>query len=201
MRRYAAAAVALLGLSGSVMAADVLPPAAPPAQPVAYVEPPQVLDWTGPYAGMIAGYGWGTFANGISASINGAVAGAFTGYNFQRGRLVFGTEFDFMWSNRSDGGTNAVNWSGNGRGRFGYLINDSLLVYGTAGVAAGGSFTAISSYTTEIGWTAGAGVEMGNDVVFGRVEYLYANYGTVAGAGTTTLSTQEIRAGVGIRFW
>lgn len=200
MKKYAAAAVALVVVSGSVMAADI-PSLAPPAPPAVYIEPSTVVDWTGPYAGMVAGYGWGAFGGDITASINGAVAGAFTGYNYQRNRLVFGTEADFMWSNRNDGGTNAVNWSGNARGRFGYLINDSLMVYGTAGVAVGGSFTAVSSYTTEIGWTAGAGVELGNEIVFGRVEYLYANYGTVAGAGATTLSTQEVRAGVGIRFW
>jgi len=200
MKKYVAAIVASVGLSGSVLAADFAPIAAPQPAPV-YIDPPIVLDWTGPYAGMVAGWGWGSFADGITASVSGAVAGAFTGYNFQRERLVFGIELDFMWSNRNDGGTNAVNWSGNARGRFGYLITPSILAYATGGVAVGGSFTAISSYTTEIGWTAGAGIEIGNDIVFGRLEYLYANYGTVSGAGTTTLSTQEVRAGVGIRFW
>ncbi|MCW5695447.1 MAG: porin family protein [Bauldia sp.] len=201
MRKYAAAIVASVGLSGIAVAADTPPPLAPPAPPPVYVEPPAVIDWTGPYAGMVAGWGWGSFADGITAPLSGAVAGAFTGYNFQRGRFVLGTEFDFMWSNRTDGGTNAVNWSGNGRGRLGYLVTDSILVYGTGGVAVGGSFTAVSSYTTEIGWTAGGGIEIGNSIVFGRLEYLYANYGSVTGAGATTLSTQEVRAGVGIRFW
>ena len=96
----------------------------------------------------------------------------------------------------------SIDWLGTVRGRFGYLVTPTLLVYGTGGLAYGG-VTARTSITqqwggneygpslispgaagnisdTRVGWTLGGGVEwffLQNWSV--KVEYLYYDLGNV----------------------
>jgi outer membrane immunogenic protein len=96
---------------------------------------------------------------------NGVVGGFQVGYNKEFGNFVLGVESDFDLSSIDTSvgsATIKLPWFGTTRGRAGYLINPSLLLYGTGGVAygrmdisSGGSFTNFGG----VGWAAGAGIE------------------------------------------
>jgi outer membrane immunogenic protein len=95
--------------------------------------------------------------------------------------------------------TKSVNYLGTLRGRFGYLLTPTLLIFGDGGLAYGGvnsstgvietlgfvdtpapfgTFGSISN--TRVGWTAGAGVEwMFLPNWSAKVEYLYYDLGSV----------------------
>jgi outer membrane immunogenic protein len=120
MRRFLLiGAIALLSI-GAASAADFPYKAIP-----ATVAP--ISNWSGPYVGLSAGYGWGdvrttsqslttdgpgvglpagsfkpasTFT-GLDAKqdMNGAIAGGFAGYNYQIGKIVVGGETEAFWSN------------------------------------------------------------------------------------------------------
>ena len=99
-------------------------------------------------------------------SAGGVVGGAQVGYNFQFNQFVLGVETDFQGTSISGGGNNAdasssrppitirvrqlpdpreprgsanasLSWFGTVRGRAGYLITPTLLLYGTGGFAYG----------------------------------------------------------------
>jgi len=93
------------------------------------------------------------------------------------------------------------------RGRVGYLINPTTLLYGTGGLAYGGIGVSgtitdgcfsgaphacapgswgFSKNATNVGWTAGGGVEgvVPNTANWTwKVEYLYLDLGSVSGTG------------------
>jgi outer membrane immunogenic protein len=269
-------AIALALSAGTGFAADL-----PSMKAPVYVPPPPPPLWTGFYAGLNAGYGWGAtgtagtaslplfdgvaaqanaldparqlagtglisgstaLANSGVASVNqgGFVGGGQIGYNYQwNQQIVAGLEVDFQGSTMSGGGgyggasqdsiswkdpfipglspcvTNGctvvrnalgvgevnagVDWLGTVRGRVGYLVTPTALVYATGGLAYGGVHASAThagaipatvtglndaqfpvpftysqfngnylfpmvpgagSYSnTQVGWTAGAGVE------------------------------------------
>jgi outer membrane immunogenic protein len=110
--RKAVVVAAILALSGSAFAADV-PIYKAPRHKVPYVER---ANWTGFYAGINLGYGWGTaesnfsvsagalFGAGIASdtlSPRGFIAGGQAGYNFQVGSVVYGLEGDLQYSGQS----------------------------------------------------------------------------------------------------
>jgi outer membrane immunogenic protein len=110
------AGIALLALTGTAAAAD-LPKKAP-----VYKAPPPIVDpwtWTGVYIGVNAGYSWGrsdthvdyfTSPGGlpivpppgsitdVKFDLNGGIAGAQIGANWQSGVWVIGGEADIQWS-------------------------------------------------------------------------------------------------------
>lgn len=193
-----------------------------------------VPTWTGWYAGVNVGYGWGSepvvitgdpflmtigIPNGvvpatIASDPGGFIAGGQVGYNYQTGQWVFGIEADLQWSNIKKQQSvftaapasppfmtideQSLDWFGTLRGRIGYSPSASWLLYGTAGLAYGGSSIsglsmiqpifppcflsycgAGSISSTLVGWTAGAGFEY----AFARnwsvkAEYLYYDLGT-----------------------
>lgn len=150
------------------------------------------------------------------------VGGGFIGYRWQFGNYVYGVEGDALWqratssatlsylcppgggacgpggANRSEDfyGSITQGWEGSIRGRYGYLMTPSTLIYGTAGVAflqVKGSFSYYASQPTApvntayasgdwsdvlVGGTVGAGVEtqvsMGLKV---RGEYRFSHFG------------------------
>lgn len=248
MKNIVSAAAIIAALTaGSALAADLPSHKAPPAP---------VFSWTGAYAGLNAGYNFGT--NGNVQSVNSApnwleaapdqgeaftaaagplamsgssahtqsgfIGGAQFGYNYQWGtKYVFGIETDIQGTNSFGsstinggaslssyykgndgiGGNNGIasskatgttvvdaglSYLGTLRGRIGYLVMPTLLVYGTGGFTYGGAYakvtqtaydtlgypvsTAIGTvYSTSTwtgggrqnqiltGWNAGAGVE------------------------------------------
>jgi outer membrane immunogenic protein len=79
--------------------------------------------WSGPYIGLHVGYGrgdndWRDFTDPVnqtsfpgpdaSYDISGALAGGQIGYNWQRGRYVFGLEADVSWSDIDGAGADIV---------------------------------------------------------------------------------------------
>jgi outer membrane immunogenic protein len=119
MKRILLSSIAILGISGAALAADL--PArtmAPAFEPSPFAGAP-IFTWTGFYGGVNAGYAWagaransftipmGTFDNG--ATTGGTVTydgkdnrGGFTGggqlgYNYQFGQFVVGVETDVQY--------------------------------------------------------------------------------------------------------
>ncbi len=98
---------ALIGLSGTVFAAD-LPPS-PPRAPAVYVPAVvPVYNWGGIYLGINGGYGFGksTWTDPLNPSgtttsgsfnVNGGLVGGTLGVNFQADAFVFGVEGDVDW--------------------------------------------------------------------------------------------------------
>jgi outer membrane immunogenic protein len=211
------AATLALCMPRAAAAADMgLPP--PPA---AFVSP-VFTTWTGFYAGLNAGYAFGTSdwdAPAISADPDGAVVGGTLGYNMQHGSWVFGLEGDFDWADITGSKTCALgtcetkaDWFATARGRVGYAFNNAL-IYATGGGAFADVKASNSVWTsttkTMTGWTAGAGVEyafQGNWSA--KVEYLYSDLGTFdCGAtcanvtpGDISYTTSTVRGGINYRF-
>jgi outer membrane immunogenic protein len=214
-------AIALALSTTSAFSAD-LPSykAPPPAAPV--------FSWTGAYAGLNAGYGFGTNnnsnvsllnsgswsvttvtnstfvipgsyigaasgANSTSISQSGFVGGAQFGFNYQINQnFVVGFETDIQGTamrgnsngfgifgsnsntnNSASSGVYAnqngafvttvqagIDYIGTARGRVGYLLGPSLLLYGTAGLAYGGAWANVvtngASTTTAFAYASGS---------------------------------------------
>ncbi|MDN2565002.1 porin family protein [Aquibium sp. A9E412] len=189
----------------------------PPAAPAAPMEVPPVASWSGPYVGATVGYGFlGHTDTGIPAGneidTDGFSGSAFGGYNMQSGTFVYGVEGDIGYSGVD--GTNAgvrseAGVEGSLRARLGLAATDTVLVYGTAGGAAGNvkiTDPAGSDSNTMLGWTAGVGVDAKlTEQVFGRLEYRYTDYGsetfnTGSGAQSVDATSNKIMLGVGMKF-
>jgi outer membrane immunogenic protein len=189
--------------AGSAAAADL------PRGPAPYYPPPSsIYNWTGPYAGLNVGYEWGKVTNS-SIEPSGVAGGGQLGYNWQIGQFVFGGETDIQISGADD--TFAPYkfsnpWFGTVRGRAGFAINNMLL-YGTAGLAYGelkGEFFGIDENKTHIGWTAGAGLEVGFMPNWSaKLEYLYMDLGNRSYSITGVdngLHANYLRLGVNYHF-
>jgi outer membrane immunogenic protein len=149
--------------------------------------------------------------------------GGYAGYNWQFGpSWVAGVEADFAWADKrvtaigvpgctinctgfpgpqADLSSVRMRWDASARGRLGFLVAPSVLLYGTGGVAwqdietsatcqhssadpfcfvlPGKPFITATNSTTRIGWTIGAGIDaMLSPNWIARAEYRYANFGT-----------------------
>ncbi len=199
---FAAATVAVV--SGAALAADL------PRGPSPYYAPAPVstYNWGGAYAGLNLGYQWGKVSNS-SINPSGIFGGGQLGYNWQNGQFVFGGETDIQLSSADD--TFAPYkfsnpWFGTLRARIGYAMNN-ILFFGTGGLAYGdvkGEFNALTETKTEVGWTLGAGMEVGFTPNWSaKVEYLYMDLGerafSVTGANNG-LSSSLLRFGVNYHF-
>ena len=172
----------------SANAADArIPYGVPPPQygPAPYAPLPPLLPclWLGPYVGANAGFQWTSNVGGLSPS--GVTGGIQGGYNWQNGPFVYGVEADFNLSNASGTFANyqfSNPWFGTLRGRAGYVVDNAVFLYGTAGLAVGISTVTLgglSDSSGHAGWTIGAGAEFAlAPLGFGpnwsaKVEYLY----------------------------
>lgn len=208
----ASCAVIALGAT-AVSAADIPMRQAAPATAPVYVASP-VYNWTGFYAGVTGGGGWGTSNfGGASYDVDGGIFSGALGYNFQTGPVVFGLEGDIGFSNiRGSAGCGITNcdtankWLGTVRGRLGYAAGN-YMPYVTGGWAFGGVDTWVtgvgSASDTRSGWTLGGGVEA---AVAGpwtaKIEYLHVDLGrgsAVAGSDAS-FKTNIVRAGLNYRF-
>ncbi|HLN38963.1 MAG TPA: outer membrane protein [Xanthobacteraceae bacterium] len=105
----------------------------------------------------------------------------------------------------------SLEWFGTARGRLGVTLVPSVLAYVTGGLAYGSiktsgnlsgfnpggvaSALAFTNSTTKAGWTLGGGLETRlADRWTGKIEYLYADYGTVSGMVVNTV------AGIGANY-
>ena len=194
-------------VSASAQAADIYG-RRPYAQPYT-VNQPLANSWIGPYIGGNLGYGWGDVSNN-GAKPSGVLGGLQAGYNWQNGAWVAGIEADIQLNSSDD--TFAAwkfsnPWFGTVRGRVGYAFN-SILLYGTGGLAFG-SLKAqlpggLSETNTSAGWTVGAGAEFAiNQNWSAKVEYLYVdlsekNFLMTGVSNGYQFST--VRVGVNYRF-
>ena len=169
-------------------------------------------------------------------SAGGVVGGAQLGYNFQLGQsAVLGVETDFQGTSIGGSGNNAplalyptfygnpannyltpvgalpgsnvsLAWFGTVRGRAGWLVTPTFLVYGTAGFAYG-QVDAFGWSNTRTGWTAGGGVEwMFAPHWSAKAEYLYVDLSNMSGYGAWNIGQSfqpqinVVRAGVNYHF-
>jgi outer membrane immunogenic protein len=205
MKRIARAAALLVTVAGGAASAADLP------HPSYYTAtaPLSAYSWTGPYLGGNLGYAWGTTSNNPTRP-SGFAGGVEGGYNWQAGQFVFGGEADIQLSNAND---TFAPWKfsnprfGTLRGRAGFTVSN-LLIYGTAGVALGElqvqTFGLASETLTNVGWTAGAGIEAGFAARWSaKVEYLFVDLASNSYALTGTsngLSASQFRFGVNYHF-
>jgi outer membrane immunogenic protein len=217
MKKLLLASVGLLAFGiASASAADIIRARrAPPPAPI--VTP--VFNWTGFYAGINGGYGWGgstSFSTPFPSSsfdTSGGLVGGTLGYNYQMNQIVFGIEgdIDASWIKGSGicGGLPCQtknSWLGTARGRVGYAF-DRFMPYVTGGLAVGdvkNTITPIGSASdTRVGWTVGGGLEAN---LWGpwsaKVEYLYVDLGSgpsVVGS-SADFKTNIVRAGLNYHF-
>jgi outer membrane immunogenic protein len=184
-------------LVGAVIAAFAFTaPAKAADAPIVY-KAPQSFDWSGLYAGVHAGYGWGNLGG---VDLDGFLGGVQVGANWHLSRnWVIGVEVDFAGTDIGTGGLRQ-DWLFTARARLGYAF-DRVLVYATAGVAATDfNNAAISGF---VGGIYGVGIEY----AFARnwsakVEYLYVDYGTeiLPIFGGVALDNSLLRFGVNYHF-
>jgi outer membrane immunogenic protein len=214
------AALGLLATPLAVKAADM--PLSRPYYKAAPHASFSYYSWSGLYAGLNAGYGFGTSnwdGLGVSPKPKGGLFGLTVGYNWQAGSFVYGLEGDYAFSmGKGDaacglGSCETKNsWLGTARGRIGYAF-DRFLPYVTGGAAFGdikasNTLTGASATTTKVGYAVGAGLEyafLGNWTA--KVEYLYADLGKsdcgiACGvvANNVSLSENIVRVGLNYKF-
>jgi len=193
--------------------------------PTYYAPAPASTNWTGFYAGINGGYGfgkseWDPLVVSTNPSPKGFLAGFTLGYNYQSGAWVWGFEGDLDFSDMKGSAACGVatcetknSWLGTARARLGYAGGSNWLVYATGGAAVGdvkASNSLVGTATAnKIGWTAGAGAEYAmwsNWTV--KAEYLYVDLGSTtcdvscaAFVGDkVTFKANLLRAGVNYRF-
>jgi outer membrane immunogenic protein len=189
----------------------------------------------------------GQVASSLGGNPQGMLGGLQIGYNYQTGAFVWGIEADFQMS--AIGANSAVSTAipgffpvttsgsqdllrfGTVRGRLGYTVWPSLLLYGTGGLAYGsgevssfinttpgcpGFCGGLTTTTQLTGWTAGVGAEyMFTPNWSGKLEYLYYDLGSISqqygdifgrfpgtsGATSTAFKGDIVRIGMNYKFW
>jgi outer membrane immunogenic protein len=196
MRKVLLASVAAVALSASAQAADL---GGARAAIAAEVVAPADL-WSGFYAGIHAGYGFGRSRPGfpgvdLSDSLNGAVIGGQFGWNYQVGQFVLGLEATLAYAGLSGSGADFgggatlrtdAKWLTTMGPRLGYAF-DRALVYAKGGFAAGGFSSGLiipglgdfRGASVRTGWFLGAGIEYAIAANWSvRAEYNYLNFGS-----------------------
>ena len=207
MKKLLLAACAIGALAPQALAGDL-----PLQRRSNYVAPEvsrSLFNWTGFYAGVHGGYGWGS-AGGLSP--DGFVGGAQLGYNYQFApNGVVGIEGDITGTvnhNSSAGVKFGTDYIGTIRGRAGYTM-DRVMFYVTGGAAYGRGDLEIAGLSNDQfhwGWTLGGGVEaMITPNVSARLEYLYVDlaketYQSVLGPTNIGVTSSIVRGGVNYRF-
>jgi outer membrane immunogenic protein len=198
--------------------------------PPAYI--PQATNWTGFYVGVHLGGGWSNadWTNPVSGLTDnlrngGVFGGAQMGVNYQFDSIVLGVEGDFSGTSLKPSGTDAAGfmhgtstyWTSTVTGRLGYAINQALF-FAKGGVAFADERDTVTSplgvfsstgTTTQVGWTAGGGLEYALDRNWSaKIEYDYLGFGSqsvpatalVGAPGSVDLNIQRVMAGVNYRF-
>jgi outer membrane immunogenic protein len=206
----------IIASAALICAAATAVPATAGSGPAGFAPPFYPSIWQGLYGGVHLGFGW-------SGDADGFVGGAQAGYNWQSQQYVYGIEADISLSDIGVSGSAtacdpflgcatahasaSIDWLATVRGRFGVLVQPTLLVYGTAGVGfvsaeghasvivpGAGSLRASVS-ETDTGFVYGVGVEKKfSDTMSARVEYL--GFGGLDNFGDFGI----VRAGLNFKF-
>ena len=225
MKRQALSLAALLLLTATASAADL----GWNAGTSTIYSPTPVSGWSGFYAGINGGYGWGTQtrepAAGGAETLNntsGWALGGQAGYNMDMGGFVIGAEADLQWSSIGysedvpgvGSFKSGIDFFGTVRGRAGMAFG-AVIPYVTGGFAAGRGTASLtdpgnvvtSQSATHTGWTVGGGLEAkATENVTFKAEYLYVDLGTQTYNGLPvgnldiTQRFSVIRAGVNYKF-
>lgn len=184
-------------------------PAPAPVDPQLPAPAPAVMDWSGFYAGGTVAYGGGDmeYRNpGASWVIEDETGfGAFAGYNWQRGSLVYGAELGVLQYDGFPGGFSSESFDMmiDLKGRVGFAAGRAL-VYGFVGYTMGGYDIPGSGSWDVDGMNYGVGVDVAvYERMFVGVEYMVRDL--EADATMTPLQTQEsdldmVQLRVGWRF-
>jgi outer membrane immunogenic protein len=207
-------AAAAAFLAGSASAAD-LPRRTAPVVPAVTALP--VFAWTGFYAGVNAGWGFGQYAGSGGPSFkdpSGFTGGGQIGYNYQMGNIVLGLETDLNYAHLRAtnsgigiaGSKATVDYYGTVRARAGIAI-DRFLPYITGGFAYGGTNITVPGFAktspNHTGWVAGAGIEyaLTNNLTT-RIEAFYVDLDNKRTPTGTKLGPEfgVVRAGLNYKF-
>jgi outer membrane immunogenic protein len=196
MLRILSSTAAAVLISSAAFAAD-LPM---PEEPLPVVAPMAGYDWSGFYLGAQGGWKFGEddyFIGGFGDAgfdVDGPMAGGHVGGNMQWNHFVFGVEGDGEWADvdgtftagNGDAVSTSIEWQASLRGRVGFAW-DRILIYGTGGAAFAGTQNRIldagtgateTEDDTRVGWTAGAGVDVGlTQHISAGVEYRFTDLG------------------------
>lgn len=171
------------------------------------------FDWTGYYAGLQAGYGWGqsdiTGTEGEPFSVSPDIDGGFVGGHvaglWQFDQAVIGAEAELNYSSvnatiEAEPGNNFgtdIKWFGSVNAKAGYAM-DRALVYGIGGIAFAGIETSQSAgpsfaeTRTNVGWTVGAGVDYAlTDKFVVGAQYRYYDFGSEHYDGSTDFVARD----------
>jgi outer membrane immunogenic protein len=174
--------------------------------------------WSGGYAGVISGYGWGEAdASVVQLNLDGARLGGFAGYNFEISPNVFlGVEgeiaYDWNEDTRTVSGQNGTITVSSGlnaaaRARLGYGTERALFY-----LAGGYTVTELNGESTLVakqdetmnGWTVGAGADYAvTDRLITRLEYRYTDFGDVTFPGDTdavSFKQHTVNVGLAVKF-
>lgn len=160
---------------------------------------------SGPFAGMYIGAHVGYVNHDVEVTSPGEpvadddddafAGGSYSGYSWQCGRVVFGIESDFSFTNIDNDTSypdpiflnSSIDWFGTLRGRLGITLNETTLLYVTGGLAYANLEHRVIDPTwgfsqtdedTEFGWTIGGGIEfVRRDRWTLRAEALYVDLG------------------------
>jgi outer membrane immunogenic protein len=152
-----------------------------------------LIDHEGASLSSLSAASGGTFVTNVPT--DGFMAGVQVGYNYLIGpNFLVGIEADLQeadvggktWVTSTTWITKDTDWLGTVRGRIGFLVDPSLLVYATGGVAFGGVEATVFNagsigrhHDTLTGWTAGGGLEwLWTPNVSVKGEFLYYDLGS-----------------------
>jgi outer membrane immunogenic protein len=228
MKRSGIALLAFVALSTTAYSADLWTNNTSPVNSPAFSSA-SVAQWTGFYAGVSGGYGWGTTTNSTpvpggttSSDINssGWTLGGHAGYNMDMGGFVLGGEADLQWANIGYSETVAAgtftaktDMFGTLRARAGVPIGQ-VMPFATLGVAYGRGSASIdtggattSQTANHFGWTAGVGIEAQATANLSiKAEYLYVDLGEQpynnlgAGLGTRDIGQRFSTVRAGVSY-
>ena len=133
------------------------------SEPVVIAPVQKITDWSGPYVGALVGFGSGTadeiWDDGQETTtdtydLEGIGYGAFAGYNFQSGSIVYGIEAAFQFSD------------------VGFLVEDVFVLGGDLVADYQGGFTNFTDLKARVGFAAG------NALIYGFAGGSMGSYST-----------------------
>jgi outer membrane immunogenic protein len=168
-------------------------------------------DWTGFYAGVFGGYGFGNHnvnnANGNAGFANftanyssqGGVAGGEAGYNWQSGTIVLGLEADGFWSGiKGNDTTQVLNGAFAVNGTDATSLRDGATVRARGGVAVDRLLLFFDG-----GWAYGNFQHTNTDLTFGLGVDQFTTHrsGLAAGGGIAYAMTDNLIGKIEYRYY